>query len=98
MWENVTVMAERDGARQAALRAYKSEWQRRKRRERKAAGVCETCGGARGESKSGTGDAYKGMCLTCTEAVRRREILQREAGRTVSGPVAGPGSGWRRKV
>ena len=84
---------EKDVARRAALRAYKSEWQRRKRAARQAAGVCTVCGKRRDE---GTGDTYKGICLACTEDVRRREILRRESERATTGKA--PTRGWRRKV
>jgi hypothetical protein len=84
-----------DEAVRAARRAYKSEWQRQKRRERQAAGLCAVCGGTRDEA--GSGDAYKDMCLRCTEAVRRREIVRRESERAESAAGA-PRSGWRRKV
>jgi hypothetical protein len=91
-------MAEKDETARAALRAYKNEWQRKKRRERQTAGVCEVCGGARGDASVGAGDAYKGMCLSCTEKVRRKEILRRETERAGIGSAAGPKGGWRRKV
>lgn len=87
-------MTEKDEAARVALRAYKSEWQRRKRAARQVAGVCVFCGGQRDEE--GVGDAYKGMCLRCTEDVRRREVLRRQ--RETEQAEAGPKSGWRRKV
>ena len=88
-------MAETDEAARAARRAYKNEWQRKKREERSVANVCTICGGAR--DGAGAGDSYKDMCLVCTEAMRGREILRREAaGREPT--LSAPKAGWRRKV
>ena len=86
-------MTDKDEAARAALRAYKSEWQRKKRAARQVAGACVVCGGQR--NAAGVGDTYKGMCLPCTEDVRRREILRR---RGETEPTAAPKSGWRRKA
>jgi transposase-like protein len=87
---------EKDEEKRAARRAYKNEWQRKKHAERRKANVCMICGGQRDAAASG--DAYKDMCLTCTEAVRRREILRREEAQTPNILIRAPRGGWRRKV
>src|SRR5688572_29532132 len=89
-------MKEDDEAKRAALRAYKNNWHKKKYAERKAAGLCALCGGKHGPV--GARDAFNGMCLKCTETIRRRDTLRREAERAESASVPERKSGWPQKA
>jgi hypothetical protein len=90
------LMTDKDEAKKAALRAYKNDWYKKRYAARKAAGLCAICGGKYGVV--GARDAFNGMCLKCTETIRRREILRQETERAQSADVPAPKKGWRRKA
>ena len=83
--------AENEEAKRAARRAHNLEWQRNRRQAWRAAGVCTICGGKHGAI--GESDAYKDMCLVCTEKYRRQTLLRRMKQQT----EAPPETGGRRK-